>query len=827
MKLSGYLSFLAYCLLHSLCYVSFGQTTNVHIKRFTENDGLYNKVVFQVLQDQQEFIWMRTQDGLYRYDGARLEHFQHEPYDSTTLYSSYTTTIYEDRSGTFWVSTAAGGVQYFDKNSYSFKTYPLFKDSLAESQVDLMYEDREGLLWLPTNKGLYAYDKKQHIFIPFHYRAGDSTTISSNSVTTFFEDKRGNLWIGTLDKGLNKFNRQQRNFTRYQHKPDDPASIGGNNIYCIYETRDSILWIGADYSGGLNALDPKTGKFTRYMQNPGNINSGEDNVLALLEDKAGILWIGTWNSGLIAFDRKKGTFTCYQHDSENPASICSNTAWVLHEDKTGTLWVGTYLGSGLQSLNKQTGEFTHYVPEANNLATIGSGGVAGIVEDRAGSLWVISMGSGVSLLARISKKINVYPTGGTEATTVYRGRTGRLWVGTYGAGLQRFNEEKGNLIPFPLPTDKPIPDAKIITRLLEDKERKLWAATEGGLRVIDEKNNHVASYQHDAKDTLSISSNNIRYIYEDAKGTIWICTDNGLNRFNKANNSFVKYKADYSGKNPAANNIRLVYEDRKGLLWIGTEDGIAYLDKEQHKIQLCEQNNASKVISRYRTTGMYDDGHGTLWISTFGAGLAALDIEKMAGPEKKAEYIFFTKKDGLPTNIITRLYPDDRGNLWMSSLQGICRFTPSKDGKPQVRNYNKSDGLQELSALIQHKDSNGWFYLTDGKSIITFHPDRLQDNPYIPPIVLTDFELFNKPVPIGKDSPLKQAIGETKEITLPYDQSTFSLGFAALNYIWPEKNQYAYRLEGFEKEWNYVGNEKVARYVNVPPGTLHLPCQRL
>jgi streptogramin lyase len=422
------------------------------------------------------------------------------------------------------------------------------------------------------------------------------------------------------------------------------------------------------------------------------------------------------------------------------------------------------------------------------------------------------------MLERTSKKIIVYPASGIEPTSIFGSSTGTIWVGTYGAGLHTFDKTTGKLISYALPSDKPITDAKFIGHLVEDKEGKLWATTEGGLRVIDRKNSRVTTYGHDASDTLSLSSNEFHHIYVDTSGNIWISTINGLNYFNQATKTFTRYKIDYSGKYPAANNINGVYADSTGMLWVSTADGIAYLDKEQNKIQLCEQNASKKVLSRYAATGMYNDRKGNLWISTYGAGLVALNLKKFFEPERKAEFTFYTEKSGLPTNLVTNIIADEKGNLWLSTLQGICRFTPSNDGEPHIRVYNTSDGLKTLSTIARYKDKNGWMYFQNENNLTVFHPDSLRDNPFVPPIVLTDFQLFNKPVAIGEESPLKKAISETKEVTLSHDQSTFSLAFAALNFVWPTKNQYAFNLENYEKEWNYVGNDKVARYVNVPPG---------
>jgi PAS domain S-box-containing protein len=735
-----------------------------------------------MLQDSQGLMWFGTQDGLNKYDGYNFILYKYNELNPNSLSDNFILSIYEDKSGTVWVGTESGGLNKFDRKTEQFTHYTHDRDkpnSLASNSVRSIYEDRFGTLWVGTNDGgLNKFNRETEQFTHYTHNPDDSHSLSSNTVLSIYEDKFGTLWFGTGGGGLNKFNRKTEQFTHYRHHPDDPSSLSHDTVLSIYEDQSSRLWIGTN-SGGLNKLERETGQFIHYIKELNNPNSLSDNtVSSIVEDRFGNLWLATssWygNSYGTAFDKfdpETGRFTHYTHNPANPNSLSDHVVPSILIDSSEILWIGTGF-SGLNKLDTKIRKFTHYKHDPAELYSLSDNHIASIYEDR----------------------------------------NGKVWIGTFNRGLDKFDRETGQFTHYTHePDNSNSLSSDNIWSIYEDKHGVLWIGTFGaGLNKLDRDTGKFTHYKHDPDDPNSLNDNTVWSIYEDQEGTLWIGTFNGgLNKFDRETGQFIHYTHDPDNlKSLSHNNVFLIYEDQPGTLWIAPESGpLNKFDRETGEFTQYKHDPSNpNSLSYDRVLSMYEYPEGTLWLGTFGGGLNKFDLATET-------FTHYTEKDGLPSNSVVGILADNEGNLWLSTGKGLSKFNPKTEN---FRNYDVSDGLQgnEFDGVKAYfKSKTGEMFFGGLNGFNAFYPDQVKDNPHIPPIVLTDFKKFNESVK------LNTAISETQEIKLSYKDNFFGFEFAALDYTNPSKNQYAYKLEGFDKDWIYSGNRRYASYTNLDGGT--------
>ena len=756
----------------------YSQSSNIAYKHLSVEQGLSYGFVSCILQDSKGFIWISTQDGLNKYDGYKFTIYRHNPEDLNSLSSHRIWTIHEDKSGEIWIGTLGGGLNKFDQ------------------------------------------DKEQ--FISYMHNPNDLNSLSHNSVISIFEDNSGNLWVGTVNGGLNKFNPKNKQFVRYMHDPDNSNSLSNNFVTSISGTNSNIIWIGT-WGGGLNKFNPSTEQFTNYLHSPNNPNSLSSNIIfSILNDRSGVLWIGSWGGGLNRFNLHTEQFTSYQHNPKNPKSLSNNDVWYIYEDSPGLLWIGT--GGGLNKLNLNQGEFIRYQHNSNDPNSLSHNEIKGIFRDKSGVLWIGTNGGGLNKFGPGKERFTHYrhiPNNSNSLNNnnvwpIYEDKSGVLWIGTIGGGLNKFDRKTQQFTHYLNDCD----DSNSLSHnsvmsIFEDRTGILWIGTvNGGLNKFDHENMNFTHYVNDFKNPNSLSHNFVTEIYEDNSNTLWIGTwGGGLNKLDRSKEEFTHYKYDPNNSLSLADNIIWsIYEDRLGMLWIGTETGgLNKLDrgKEEFKHYKQDTNNPHSLSSN-TVYSIYEDNSGNLWIGT-SSGLNILD-------RKTEQFTHYTVKDGLPNNMINGILEDKNGNLWLSTNKGLSRFNP----KTKIfRNYNALDGLQsdEFHFHANFKAKNGEMFFGGINGFNGFYPDSIKDNPHVPPVVLTDFQIFNKSIRPGAKSPLKKSILVTDKIVLSSDQSVFSFEFAALDYREPTKNKYAYQMEGVDPEWVFTdASRRFATYTNLDPG---------
>ena len=749
---------------------------DIRFSHVSINNVAFQAWTWRIVQDQHGFMWFGTIDGLFRYDGHNLKAYQHDAGNPNSPSGNYIKSIYTDRSGILWIATSHAGLDKLDPAQGAFTHYrhdPGDPRSLSHNDVRLVYQETGGALWIATLGGLDRLDPGAGGFIHYRHDAQDEGSLSTNDVVTIFEDRQGNLWVGTT-RGLNKLDRATGRFSRFQFAPANPRSLGHDFVSSIREDQSGVLWVGSEAGSGLSALDVKTGKFTRYAfhwEQPGGPSVA--GVTDIYEDRDGVLWLATRDSGLLKLDHERKRAVRYGRQPANPNSLRNDAVKTVFEDAEGVIWVGTQ--DGVSRFLRKPLPFITYQQEPGNPHSLHDNTIRSVQGDSQGFLW-IGTKLGLNQLDRKTGRVTVFlhdsrsPHGlsGDRVAATREGRAGELWFGVYGGGLNRFDPGKRRFVTYRHdPKDPGSLSGDSVLCLLFNRQGMLWLGTQmEGLNRFDPTTGRITSYRNDASDPRSLSSNNVTAIVEDRAGMLWVGTHAGLNRFDPKTEQFTIYRHDPDNSSSLSqDNVISIREDRQGQLWVGTRYGLNLVDRSQ---------------------------------GTFTA---------------------FTMKDGLPDDTIEAILEDRQGYLWLATHNGLSRFHPTTK---TFRNYSEPDGLP--SNILSPYGVEGSWQSPDGEMVFgsmngvtAFYPDRLSPNPYVPPVVLTDFHLFNKPVLPATDSPLHRPIWATDSLTLTHTQSIFTIEFAGLSYAAPEKNRYRYRLEGLEPEWNEVDSRRrQATYTNLP-----------
>ncbi|MBI2840484.1 MAG: histidine kinase [Acidobacteria bacterium] len=773
----------------------------IKLEHLSVEDGLSNAFVWDILQDRQGFLWFATEDGLNRFDGYEFTIFRH--HGAGTISHNTIWSLLEDRAGTLWVGTYGGGLNKFDRDSQTFTSYrhdPENPHSLSDDHVRVIHEfpDEPGILWIATyGGGLNRFDSAKGTFTHYRHDPHRPTSLSHDMIWAMCADRSGALWMGTIG-GLSRLSRQEKadrgetagvKFANYIHDAKDPRSLSQNYVTSICEDRMGMLWLGTS-DRGLNRLDSKTGTITHFKHDPGDGRSlSHDSVRPIYEDRAGNLWVGTYGGGLNRFDRETETFIRYQSDPGDASGLSNTIVRDIFEDPAGALWVATW-GGGLDKLVRP--KFVTYRHEANNPQSLPHNYVTSACEDHAGSLWVGTQAGGLTRIGR----------DGEDAVT-----------------FEHFKHQ--------VKTANSVSD-NYVTVVYEapDEPGVLWIGTfDKGLDRLDTRTKSLTHYQHESENPQSLTSNRIVSICASTSqpGVLWIGTDDGgLNRFDRKTSTCTY--VPYDAKKPTDSNhdpIRALRESSgTGALWIGT-DGVGLykliMDPQsaEHRVVIYrhEPDDPESLISD-RVHAIHESKDGTLWIGTF-EGLSRLD----PGTRRFTSY---RESDGLPNDVIYGILEDQSGRLWMSTNKGLSRFSPTTNS---FKNFDVTDGLQSnqfyFGAVSKGRDGTMYFGGVNGLNV--FDPARIKDNPHVPPVVVTDFQIFNESVPLESSGTksrfsLPRSITVTDEIALSYKASVFSFEFAALDYSVPAKNRYAYAMEGFDEGWTYSGHRRFATYTNLDPG---------
>ncbi len=753
-------------LLGTLPRPAQAQTESIRFDTLSVENGLSQSTVRVILQDSLGFLWLGTDDGLNKYDGYAFTLYKHDAVNA---------------------------------------------DSLSDSTITALFEDQAGTLWVGTANGLNRMNRETETFVRYQNDPGNNRSLRGTQVSSVTEDTQGNLWVSTIDGGVNRLERAEEAFTRYTYNPIDPESLASDTVHALLPDPNGGLWVGT--AKGLDHLDPATGKFKHYVMGTDPANLLRTRILSLFQDHAGIVWVGTETEGLLRIDPGSGTFSQYQNRPENPYTLSSSDIRAIYEDKSGHLWVG---GRDGLNLFRAVGDyFNRYQHDPNDPFSLANDYILSIYADRSGVLWVGTYGGGVSKYVQNNERFTLYQHRSGVATSlsndivyaIHEDKEGVVWVGTMEGGLNRLDKEAQTFSAFQHDPDSQASlSSNDVRAILEDRLGDLWVGTNGGgLNRFDRETSTFTHYRHDPNDSSSISDDRVMSLYEDRRGNLWVGTrTGGLNLLDRDTGRFTRFVpiADEPA-NLGGSFVRVIKEDADDNLWIGTYSGISVMDPNTREFKIYQNDPKNPFsLSDDRVLSIHQTPDKTIWVGTLLGGLNRFD-------PATGTFQHFTQKNGLPGDSIFGILADRNGYLWLSTNRGLSRFDPASEA---FRNYDRKDGLQsfEFNAGAYFANNRGRMYFGGIQGFNTFDPSDVIDNPLPPQVIITALKKFNQIE--------RKDITGNEKLSLTYQDTFISFEFAALDFSAPEKNQYAYKLEGFDKDWVYAGNRRYASYTNLRGG---------
>ncbi|MBX2822036.1 MAG: hypothetical protein KTR29_20250, partial [Rhodothermaceae bacterium] len=727
-----------------------------------------------------------------------------------------------------------------------------------------VFQDRFGYMWFGTFSGLYKYDGYE--FEIFVHDPNDSTSISGSWIETFYEDSRGDLWIGTYSDGINRFNRESNTFTRFEHDPKDETSISIGQISVLFEDRRGTFWVGSQK--GLDQFDVESGTFSHYVHPTNDPSILKDSwIVSIVEDKVGRLWIGTENNkGVFRYDPQTGSFTHYTHNAEDPKSLYHNSVHYILQDSRGDIWITTAKGV-LHRFDEATESFERF-----NLDPAESGGILRAQTDNfeswtdaawatlhlfeakqnPGHLWISST-IGLFRLNLTSHQLNFYNDGASSMPRLKNQQswgfaeddTGVIWATSTSGGAHKIRFKKTWLTHYtPGGTNRGLSQNQI--GVLGENE-------DGTIRL------HYSDYTYDLLDPAKgeiIERANLRerlkpynlssfreafvvgtsillvmedqeWIYfnpttdaqkqitvpdgfqlrsdpfEDRLGNIWFsCND--LCKYDSESGTI---KSVYTFDDRQVS--RILGEDSDGGIWFNT-----YTDDS---IYLARYDVKKRTLSYYTTNGhradwWVEDKNGDFWVGTFQGGLIKLkneqEIEKVFGLDR-----------GLPNYHVTGPLLDHEGYLWFGTASKLVRLDPNDETMTFLSLPGEFDGKPFSTAFNRTLvSSRGHFYIASLGRLLQISPDLFEPNSLVPPLVLTDLLIDNLSVDITGESPLSKPISLAENVRLSFEERDITLEFSVLDFENPEANTYSYKLENYDENWVQAGTRRTATYTNLDPG---------
>ncbi|HVK94790.1 MAG TPA: two-component regulator propeller domain-containing protein [Noviherbaspirillum sp.] len=753
-----------------LCGLSLAAPQNMRFQQLGREQGLHHASVLAILQDRQGFMWFGTQGGLHRYDGKRMTVFRQDPERADSLADNWIASLHEDAQGRLWVGTRVGGLHLFDPKTEGFVRYhrdPNDSAGPASEEINAIASDGGDGLWLATSDGLAHFDPQSGRFRVLRNDPVHTDSLSHNRVLTLTRDNRQNLWAGTA-AGYVRVAPDAKRIDRFRLDSDSAPEPKHNEVHSLLIDRSGTRWVGT--AAGLETHGPAAGQKRRFGSAEG-LAAGP--VEALYQDRDGTVWVGTQDDGLKRWDSNAGRFIAYRHQPTDPSSLADRRVMSLYQDRSGSLWIGTWF-RGASRVDLASGGFERFVQQPGN--------PHGLTDDR------------------------VYAIAG-------EGRDW-LWLGTLGGGVNRLNRASGDFNAYRHDPHNPRSLSHDRVRALQVTSEGVWVGTMDGLNLLDPASGRATRFMHSPADDATPSSDMITALALDHKGALWVATGDGLNRRDPQASGFRRFMHDPNAPDGLGHSwVTTLLEGRDGDMWVGTFGGLDRWDRESGRFSHFRHDpKQAGTLSHNRVYCLYLDRVGSLWVGTAGG------LNRM---EKDGRFTRFTVSNGLPSDAIYGIVEDRAGRLWISTDSGLSRLDVAS-GK--FRNYSAADGLIDGSYAVgsYFQDADGNMFFGGVQGFTVFRPESVRDNPHAPPVVVTDFRVFNQSVRNGHPFPdirLDGPISKAKAISLSYKQSVFSLEFAGLHYADPMRIVYAYKLNGFDQDWTYTdAGKRFATYTNLDPG---------
>lgn len=758
------------------------QHRSVRFQHLTIEDGLAQNMVDCILQDSHGFMWIGTWNGLCRYDGYTLEVFSKESSRPNSLGNNFIYALYEDQFGNLWIGTAEGLYTYiYDRSVFvPVHKYDTGTNAALGGVIPVIETASASSMWVGTAGGIVeirVVSADGDFEVVDNYAFGsDENKLRGSSIHTILKDSQGNVLVGT-DEGINQISSGE--ITYMTNDTEDANSISSNQVLKIFESASGDIWIGTEF--GLNRYNPVTGAMLRIFNDPADPESLLHNtVMDIIEDRAGNLFLATLG-GLSVLKKGQSGFTNHNNQSRSKYSLNNDFLNCLLMDEWDNIWIGTERG-GLNFYNVKQNTFEHFEPEIGNENSLNHSTINSIYEDAE-----------------------------------------NIWIGTAGGGLNRYIKRSRTYVHYTHdPADASSISSNFVTSIFLDSRKRLWIGTWGsGLNILKQEGGAAATFTRSHVTNTNLVNNFVSSIAEDAFGNIWVGTIGGLSRLQPGSNRF---ETLFAGPDePRITGVGNLILDSQTNLWACTRTGLYHIRMNRaagREFEVAEYRHDPSdphSISGNYVISVLEDSQGAMWFGTYGQGLNKLRLE---GNTVRFEAL--TTADGISNNIIYGIQEDNKGDLWLSTDFGLSRVSRANG---HIRNFYISDGLlnNQYYWSAAYKNDLGKLYFGGMNGMDTFFPDWINDEVTYSEVVLTNIKLLNESVVPGEEyngvEVLERNIHETENIRLSYKEKMFAIEFSSFNYHEPAMIRYAYVLEGFDDNWNYVGaDRRYASYTNLKPG---------
>ncbi len=749
------------------------QITDVHFSHLSINDGLSQNSVHAICQDNLGFMWFGTKDGLNRYDGRHFKIFQSDPFDNNSLSGNNITTLYEDANQHLWIGTTVGLTRY-NPRTESFRRIHLnaLSHKNEPERINSITEDHLNQIWVATaNEGLFVLRPVNADSFVLHHIDLLVDSLSHQNIRNLVFDSEY-IWAGT-GSGLLRINPQTLEEKFYSISTREPS----------FELDDI-----------------------------------EDAVTALIMDDSTHLWVGS-NSGISHFDKNSGDYTHYPNRYHKVRYSWGMVNRIIKDPFMGNLWLGTPGELIIFDVTEKRYQYITYEPNENG--GLSGEGITSLLVDKGGLIWVGTNGYGINICDPSKIGIRKLPkpnrpdarTKDFTVRTIFEDRDENLWVSA--RVLYRWDKSRKKVVHYERSAEEISAFGNTgAWSIIQDQSGWLWMGTFEGLFKHRLSDSMVIRYQFDPLDAKGIPEKIVYEVFEDRKGQIWIMTQSFISLLDPVTETFTHTRYQDRGETNEA-SFGSIYETSDGLFWINSETGLVRFNPESKEIKryTLEINNPvginNNIVRSLCPDPMEPDR--ILWLGTSGGGLNKFDIQT-------GTFAHYTEAEGLPDNVVYGVLPGDENDLWLSTNKGLCHFDPQTG---QVHNLDVHDGLQsnEFNNGAYFKSKNGVLYFGGINGVNYFRPEQIKLNTNIPNIVITNMKIGNKDVDIGgKSGMLSQSISYADRVKISHLDAFFTFEFAALDFAAANKNQYEYRLKGWDRDWIPIGNQRSATFSNVSHG---------